>query len=118
MRSKTRAPRFSVDLNVVCEADGRVWSGRLVDLSESGAFVETTELVPPGTEISLVPDVDDDAELPTEIKAVVVRSDEIDLDDVWRSTQGLAVRLKDTTLQGFSQLRLFLAAHGSRTEKG
>ncbi|MEO1175370.1 MAG: PilZ domain-containing protein [Myxococcota bacterium] len=71
---QSRAPRYSVaNLNVIYDADGSFWSGPVVDMSESGIFIETSHELPIGTAVTLVPDVSDDDALPFEIAAQVVR---------------------------------------------
>ena len=112
VESRSRAPRFGVGLRVVCDTGKRVWSGEVVDLSESGMFVETVEALPVGITVRLIPDVGEEGELPAELLGVVVRSNEFDFDEDRHEGPGIAFRLKGLTLRGFNQLRDYLEKHG------
>ncbi|MFC1609783.1 PilZ domain-containing protein [Myxococcota bacterium] len=113
-KSKIRAPRYAVGLTVVCDSDHGVWSGIVVDMSESGVFVQTDETLPVGARATLVPQVEDDAQLPAEMRAVVVRVDDVGLEGT-RAAAGLAFRLVGLSVQHFAQVRAYLRGHGDRT---
>lgn len=118
---KPRAPRFRVgNLRIIYDTGEEFWSGPVVDMSESGIFIETMHELPLGTKVTLLPDLPDEQSLPFEIKAEVVRANEYDPDQHWDRTPGLAFRLTGLNLVQFEQLRQFLKAHGvpMRSTKG
>ncbi len=111
--SQERAPRFRVGgLRVIYDTGDAFWSGPVVDVSESGIFVETAHSLPPGTMVTLMPDTPEEDQLPFELRAVVVRSNEYDLEQHWDRTPGIAFRLEGLSAESFAQLRAFLHAHG------
>jgi len=115
-RGKPRAPRYRVGgLNMVYDTGEGFWSGPVVDVSESGLFVETRHELPVGTKVSLLPDIDFDKEeaLPFEVRAVVVRVNEYDIDRHFDRTPGLAFRLIHLSPSQIEQFRTFLLAHGA-----
>jgi len=111
--SRHRAPRFKVEnLRVVYDTGEEFWSGPVVDMSESGIFVETRHELPAGTKVTIIPDLPDDQQLPFEIQAEVVRTSDYDPDEHWDRTPGIAFRLTGLSVQQFDQLRRFLKARG------
>jgi hypothetical protein len=112
MRQKIRAPRYEVGLSVVFETERGVWSGTVVDMSESGILVSTEKTLAPGTEVTLVPNVENDAELPAEMRAVVERSGDIERQGM--AVRGIAFRLVGLSIQHFAQVREYLRRQGSR----
>lgn len=111
---KARAPRYRVGgMNVVYDTgEGGFWSGPVVDVSESGLFVETTHQLPVGTRVTLLPDVPEDEQLPFEIRGEVVRVLEYDPEGHFDRTPGIAFRLSGLTVEHFAQLRNFLRERG------
>ncbi len=109
-----RAPRYTVGgLRVIYDTGDGFWSAPVVDMSESGLFVETTHELAPGKQVVIIPDLPEEEEqLPFEIHGVVVRTNEYNLDQHWDRTPGIAFRLEGLTEENFAQLRAFLAAHG------
>jgi hypothetical protein len=110
-----RAPRFSVGgLRVIYDTGDGYWSAPVIDVSETGLFVETTHELPPGKEVVIIPDLDEGSEehLPFEIRGVVVRNNEYDLDEHWDRTPGIAFSLANMSSEHIEQLQAFLAAHG------
>ena len=115
-RGKARAPRYRVGgLSMVYDTGAEFWSGPVTDVSESGLFIETRHELPIGTRVSLLPDIDFDKEdaLPFEVRAVVVRMNEYDLDRHFDRTPGLAFRLVNLTPSQVEQFRTFLMTHGA-----
>lgn len=108
-----RAPRYRVGgLRVIYDTGDGYWSGQVVDVSESGLFVETTHELDPGTRVTLHPDGDDEHELPFEVSAEVVRANNYDLDNHFDRTPGLAFRLVDLGEEERAQVRAYLTARG------
>lgn len=111
--TQERAARFKVGgLRVIYDTGDAFWSAPVVDVSESGLFVETAHQLPAGTTVTLMPDLPEEEQLPFEIHAVVVRSNEYDLDHHWDRTPGIAFRLEGLSPENFAQLRAFLRARG------
>jgi len=117
--TRSRAPRFTVGgLKVIYDTGDTFWSAPVVDVSESGIFVETTHTLAPGTRVVLMPDTPEEDQLPFEIHGVVVRSIEYDLDRHWDRTPGIAFRLEGLTVENFELLRTFLRSHGVGSRQG
>lgn len=111
--SKSRAPRYTVrGLNVVYDLGDAFWSGPVVDVSESGIFVETTHELPVGTRVTLLPDVPADEMLPFELEAIVVRVREYDDESISLDKPGIAFQLLNLRPDQFAQLREFLRSRG------
>ncbi len=110
---KVRAPRYRVgNLQVIYDTGEEFWSGPVVDMSESGLFVETMHELAPGTKVTIIPDLPDEEHLPFEIQGEVVRTAEYDPQLSWDKIPGIAFRLHGLSLEQFAQLRTFLKAHG------
>ena len=107
-----RAPRYEVVLSVVCDDGATVWSAPVGDMSESGIFLSTTQTLPIGTEVVLIPEVDDDQQLPFELRAQVARHTDLRLESVDTQTSGIAFRLIGLTIPQYTQLRAFLRRCG------
>jgi hypothetical protein len=100
------------DLTVVYDTGESFWSGSVIDMSESGIFIETSHSLPVGTRVTLMPEVSEAEQLPFEIEAEVVRTNEYDPDEHFDRTPGIAFRLLGLSLEHFAQVRQFLLAHG------
>ncbi|MEL6758798.1 MAG: PilZ domain-containing protein [Myxococcota bacterium] len=110
---KLRAKRYTVaNLNVIYDVDGAFWSGPVVDMSESGVFVETSHELPVGTRVVLVPDVSEDQALPFEIDAEVVRINQYDPDSYTDRVPGLAFRILGLRPDQYTLLGEFLRSRG------
>ncbi len=119
MVDKQRAPRFRVEhFGVVYDTGESFWSGPVLDLSESGLFIETTHELPVGAVVTIIPDVDDAEGLPFEIRAEVVRVQRYDLDAHPDRTPGLALRWVQLSVDQVSKVRAFLVAHGAPVGTG
>ncbi len=112
-----RAPRYRVrGLTVVYDTGEEYWSGPVIDISASGLFIETTHELPLGTRITLLPDGPDDDRLPFEVTGVVVRVDELDLDEHWARTPGIAVRFEGLSQEQMYELHTCLHEYGTPVE--
>ena len=110
---KSRAPRYRVrGLKVVYDTGEGFWAGPVVDSSATGLFIETTHELPEGAAITLMPDGPADEELPFEIQGVVVRLHELDLDNHWDRTPGLAIRFEGMNEDQVAGFRAYLDRHG------
>jgi uncharacterized protein (TIGR02266 family) len=102
-----RSPRYVLKLQIVYDDGNAFMSGGVVDISESGVFIETVMPLEPGTEVRLTPLLPEEAGL-FEISGVVVRKNEYDLDNHFDRTPGMGIRFKDVTPDAQAQLnRLF-----------
>lgn len=119
MSAKPRAPRFTVGaFSVIYDTGDAYWSAPVVDVSESGLFVETVHELPIGTRVTLMPEVPQEEKLPFEINAEVTRVSELDLDEHFDRTPGIAFRLVDLSIENYAQLRSFLKEHGAPVRDG
>jgi uncharacterized protein (TIGR02266 family) len=99
-----RSPRYTLKLQIVYDDGNAFMSGPVVDISESGVFLETVMPLDPGAEVRLTPLLPEDAGL-FEILGVVVRKNEYDLDNHFDRTPGMGVRFKDVSPESLAQLR-------------
>ena len=115
-----RAPRYAVGgLRVIYDTGDGFWSAPVIDMSESGLFVETTHELAPGKRVIINFDLaEDEEQLPFEIHGVVVRFNEYNLDEHWDRTPGIAFHLEGLSDENFAQLHEFLASHGVRVRGG
>lgn len=108
-----RAPRYRVgDLKIIYDTGDAFWTAPVVNVSETGLFVETTHELPVGTRVSLWPDSPDEDGLPFEVQAEVVRVQALDLDGHWDRTPGLALKMVDMAPEQVEQFRSYLKACG------
>jgi len=108
-----RAQRFAVGgLNIIYDTGESFWAGPVRDVSESGIFVQTQHDMPVGTSVTLVPVTDDDAQLPFDVKAEVVRVDVYDEDNHFDRIPGIAFHLIGLSAQEREQFRAFLTRYG------
>jgi len=117
MNEKIGAPRYQVrKMNIIYDTGDEFWTGPVVDVSETGLFIETVHELEPGTEVTILPELggDEDAaeHLPFEIRARVVRINEYDLDVHWDRTPGIAFIWEGMSEEEQEQLRQFFVAHG------
>jgi len=117
MNEKIGAPRYQVrKMNIIYDTGEEFWTGPVVDVSETGLFIETVHELEPGTEVTILPDVegveDIGDQLPFEIRARVVRINEYDLEEHWDRTPGIAFIWEGMSDQEKDQLRQFFVAHG------
>ncbi|MEO0813558.1 MAG: PilZ domain-containing protein [Myxococcota bacterium] len=110
---QSRAPRYAVqNLNVIYDVDGSFWSGPVVDMSESGVFVETSHELSIGVRVVLVPDVPEDQALPFEIEAEVVRVNQYRPEHYTHSRPGIAFRIVGLRPDQMATLSQFLRDRG------
>ena len=112
--SHVRAPRYDVKLEAVCDTGLGVFSGVIIDMSESGVFMETEQSLRSGTMVTLIPNVPEDVQLPAEIKAQVIRLRELAPGGQLARVQGIALRFVGLTVTQFGQVRVYLNKFGQR----
>lgn len=102
-----RSPRYSLKLQIVYDDGNAFMSGPVVDISDTGVFIETVMPLEPGTEVRLTPLLPEEAGL-FEILGVVVRKHEYDLDNHFDRTPGMGVRFRGVTEDAKTQLHLLI----------
>ncbi len=109
-----RAPRYNIgQMTVIYDTGEGFWSAPVIDVSESGLFIETHHELPVGVRVTiLLPDLPDDEPLPFEIQAEVVRVHEYDVDNHFDRTPGLAFRFVDMAPEDVEAVRTFLVGRG------
>ena len=113
-----RARRYHVNgLNMIYDTGDGFWSGNVIDVSESGLFIETHHELAADTIITLMPDVSEEEQLPFEIKAKVVRTIEYDPDNFFDRIPGLALSLVDMDDAQKQKVSAFLQSHGAPCRK-
>lgn len=89
-----RKPRFHLKLQIVYDDGNSFMSGPVVDMSETGVFIETVMPLPPDTRVRLMPLIDDEQSM-IELEGVVARKADYDLDNHFDRTPGMGVRFVD-----------------------
>ncbi len=89
-----RSTRYDLKFQIVYDDGNAFMSGAVVDISDTGVFIETVMPLEPGTEVRLTPLLPEEAGL-FEIVGVVVRKQEYDLDNFFNRTPGMGLRFKD-----------------------
>ena len=108
-----RAPRYRFgSLNFIYDTGESFWAAPVLDVSESGVFLETAHQLAIGTQVTLVPDVADDEKLPFELTAQVVRVNEFDNEKNFNRPPGIAFRLLNLSPEQTAELRAFLHQRG------
>lgn len=90
-----RKPRFTLKLQIVYDDGQSFMSGPVLDLSETGVFIETVMPLTPGTIVRLMPLVPEDDVAVLELAGEVVRKADYDLDNHFDRTPGMGVRFID-----------------------
>ncbi|MDP7039182.1 MAG: PilZ domain-containing protein [Myxococcota bacterium] len=114
-----RAPRYHVNgLSMIYDTGDGFWSGSVIDVSETGLFIETHHELSAETVVTLMPDVSEEEQLPFEIKAKVVRTIEYDPDNFFDRIPGLALSLVEMSDAQKQKVAAFLQSHGVPCRKG
>jgi len=92
-----RKPRFSLKLQIVYDDGQSFMSGPVLDMSETGVFIETVMPLDPGTAVRLMPLVPEDDSLIFELVGEVVRKADYDLDNHFDRTPGMGIRFTDVS---------------------
>ena len=113
--SQERKTRYAVDFEVVFDDGEGFMSGPLVDISESGCFIETVMPPEPGKRVRITPLVPGDVGI-FEFEGEVVRKNDYDLDEHFDRVAGIGVRFIDADPDQVAKLREYLASKGSETQ--
>jgi uncharacterized protein (TIGR02266 family) len=106
-----RKTRYRVDFEVVFDDGEGFMSGPLVDISETGCFIETVMPLDPGKRVRITPLVSAEAGI-FELEGEVVRKNDYDLDEHWSRVPGMGVRFIDADPEQVRKLREFLERGG------
>jgi hypothetical protein len=98
---RARVDRIAVRLHV----RGRVESGYLANINNTGAFIATTALLPEGTPVAVEIEVPSPGRLPL-LHAEVVRAKNANLPVAGEGPQGIAVKFLAETEEGRSRIHL------------
>jgi hypothetical protein len=110
---KDRAARYRVGgLKVIYDTGNEFWAAPVINASESGLFVETHHELAIGSQVTILPDVPHDEQLPFELGAEVARVNEYDPDNHFARVPGMAFRLVGLSSDQLAQVRIFLRQHG------
>lgn len=112
--SKQRKTRFAVNFEVVFDDGEGFMSGPLVDISETGCFIETVMPPEPGKRVRITPLVPGDVGI-FEFEGEVVRKNDYDLDEHFDRIAGVGVRFVDADPDQLKKLREYLETAGAET---
>ena len=107
MSKEERKTRYAVDFEVVFDDGEGFMSGPLVDISETGCFIETVMPVEPGKKVRITPLVPGESGI-FEFEGEVVRKNEYDLDNHFDRIAGMGVRFIDADSEQLAKLRELL----------
>lgn len=110
--SVERKKRYQMSLEIVYDDGEGFMSAPVVDISESGCFVETVMPLDPGTRVRLTPLLPTDAGV-HELDGEVVRKNEYDLDNHFDRVPGMGIRFVDADAEQIEKLRALLEKQGS-----
>jgi uncharacterized protein (TIGR02266 family) len=96
MSDPKRAARFAISFEVAYDDGEGFMTGKVVDVSESGLFIETVMPLKPGSRISITPLLPEKAGL-FEVEGEVMRGREYDPDTLQEQPPGFGVRFVDIT---------------------
>ena len=102
--TQQRSPRYALRLQLVFDDGQNFMSGPVVDISESGVFIETVMPLPTGTNVRITPLVPEEDGL-LELEGTVVRKADYDLDNHFDRTPGMGVQFKNVTPELLKQIR-------------
>lgn len=113
--SVVRTPRVTLNLQIVYDDGQSFMSGPVIDISETGVFIETVMPLDPGTVVRLMPLVREDAAVVLEFEGEVVRKADYDLDNHFDRTPGMGVRFKNLSAEQRASLAA-LVARGTKKQ--
>lgn len=117
MASGERKTRYRVDFEVVFDDGEGFMSGPLVDISETGCFIETVMPPEPGKRVRITPLVPGEVGI-FELEGEVVRKNDYDLDEHWSRVPGMGVRFIDADKEQVRKLRDYLESQGHGDDDG
>lgn len=109
-----RKPRYELDFQVVYDDGEGFMSARVVDVSETGLFLETVMPLEPGKRVRITPLLPSSAGI-LELEGEVVRVEEYDDGRLMEHPPGMAVRFVDVGEEELSHLKKLL--EGARAKR-
>jgi uncharacterized protein (TIGR02266 family) len=111
-----RKPRFStVQFDVVYDDGEGFMSAKVLDLSESGVFLETVMPLSPGTRVRMTPLLPEETGL-FELDGEVVRKEDYDDGRMMERPAGMGIRFLDVSAQQLDRLLRLLDTARARAE--
>lgn len=110
-----RKDRYRVSFEVVYDDGEGFMTGPVVDISESGCFIETVMPLEPGKQVRITPLVPGEVGI-FEFEGEVVRKNDYDLDNHFDRIPGMGVRFTDADKDQVAKLKAYLEAAGRKTE--
>jgi hypothetical protein len=104
-----RKPRYAVKLQIVYDDGQSFMSGPVLDISETGVFIETVMPLSPGTTVRLTPLLNHDDMSTLELEGEVVRKADYDLDNHFDRTPGMGIVFQNITDEQRQSLNKLLA---------
>jgi c-di-GMP-binding flagellar brake protein YcgR len=107
MTTADRKKRYNVTFEIVFDDGEGFMSGPVIDISETGCFIETVMPLEAGKLVRLTPLLPGETGL-FEIEGEVVRKHEYDLDNHFDRTPGMGIRFVELSPGHREQLKLLL----------
>ena len=104
MSNPERKTRYTLSLQVAYDDGENYMSGPVIDISETGLFIETVMPLEPGRKVRITPLVDEQAGI-FEFEGEVVRANDYNLDDHFDRVPGMGVRFIEPDGEQIAQLK-------------
>jgi len=115
MGQEDRSTRYEMNFEVVFDDGETFMAGPVVNVSETGLYIETTMPPKAGTMVRITPLLPESAGL-FEFEAEVVRKNELDLDEHFDRIPGMGVRFVNMTDDEKDHLKALLEKAKTRAE--
>jgi len=106
-----RKKRYPIHFEVAYDDGEGFMTGAVLDLSETGCFIETTMPLKTGVKVRLTPLLPEQVGI-FELDGEVARSNELDFDNHWDRTPGMGVRFLNPAPEVIAELRKLFSDHG------
>ena len=108
-----RKTRYSLPVRIAYDDGESFMTADVVNISETGVFLETVMPLKPGTRVTLSPLVEDELGV-GELTGEVVRKEDHDPDDI-TNVPGMGIRFVDVDEEAIARLREHLEEEGEPT---
>ena len=102
--TQERKKRYGMELSVAYDDGQKFMTGPVVDISETGLFIETVMPLSPGARVKITPLIEDEAGI-FEFDGEVVRKNEYDLDEHFDRVPGMGIRFVEPDPEQIENLR-------------
>jgi uncharacterized protein (TIGR02266 family) len=109
MTTLNRKKRYNVSFEIVFDDGEGFMSGPVIDISETGCFIETVMPLDAGKRVRLTPLLPGESGI-FEIEGEVVRKQDYDLDNHFDRTPGMGIRFVDLDKGHLEHLKRLLAS--------